>query len=163
MNKEVQIIISARDMFTQPAKGMEETLSGLTEQAKALGSEMTKAGKSLSVGLTTPLTVLMVTTGKMAMDIVESENLAKESFADMISAAESWSKELRDKLRVNEYEVRRNAAMFNVMFKSMEMGERAAYDMAKGLTELSYDMASFYNVAGGAEQAVRELRAGIMG
>lgn len=163
MNKEVQIIISARDMFTQPAKGMEETLSGLTEQAKALGSEMTKAGKSLSVGLTTPLTVLMVTTGKMAMDIVESENLAKESFGDMISAAESWSKELRDKLRVNEYEVRRNAAMFNVMFKSMEMGERAAYDMAKGLTELSYDMASFYNVAGGAEQAVRELRAGIMG
>jgi len=51
--------------------------------------------------------------------------------------------------------------MFNVMFKSMGLGEQAAYDMAKGIVQLGYDMASFYNLE--PEEAFDKLSSGMVG
>ena len=64
-------------------------------------------------------------------------------------------------MHMNEYEIRRNIGTFNVMFLSMGHGTRAAYDMATGLTQLSYDMASFYNLK--PEEAFQKIRSGIVG
>jgi len=102
-----------------------------------------------------------VASTKMAMDAEESENLFVESMGSMAKAARKWSIELSDAMHMNEYEIRRNIGTFNVMFLSMGHGTKAAYEMATGLTELSYDMASFYNLK--PEEAFQKIRSGIVG
>lgn len=98
---------------------------------------------------------------KFAMDAQESENLFEVSMGNMADAARKWSEELSEALYLNAFEVRKNISTFNVMFDSMGMGEKAAYAMAKGLTQLSYDMASFYNLK--PAEAFLKLQAGITG
>ena len=98
---------------------------------------------------------------KMAMDVEESENLFEVSMGNMAAAARAWSEELSDVLYLNAFEVRKNIGVFNVMFDSMGLGAKAAYDMAKGLTQLSYDMASFYNLR--PEDMFRKLQSAIVG
>ncbi|MFA5389777.1 MAG: phage tail tape measure protein, partial [Candidatus Omnitrophota bacterium] len=125
------------------------------------GKSMVDVGKTLTTAITLPIIAIGAATGKMAMEAIESENLFEVSMGDMAGAARKWSEDLRANLGLNEYEVRKNVATFNVMFDSMGMGTKASYDMATGLTQLSYDMSSFYNLK--PEEAFQKLQAGISG
>lgn len=98
---------------------------------------------------------------KMAMDAEESENLFKESMGGMASAARKWADEISNALGMNAFEVRKNVAVFNVMFDSMGFGAKKALEMSEGLTLLAYDMASFYNLK--PEEAFLKIRSGIVG
>lgn len=98
---------------------------------------------------------------QMAMEVIESENLFEVSMKNMAKEARTWSQELSKTLGLNQYELRRNIGTFNVMFSSMGLGTKAAYDMSAGLTELANDMASFYNLK--PVEAFDKLRAGITG
>ena len=60
--------------------------------------------------------------------------------------ARAWSEEMSSALGVNAYAARKNVGVLNTMFKSMGLGKKPAADMAKQLTALSEDMASFYNL-----------------
>jgi len=75
--------------------------------------------------------------------------------------ARKWSEETSDALGLNAYAVRQNVATLHQMLKSMGLSERAAYGMSTSMTELAYDMASFFNLA--PEEAFEKLRAGITG
>jgi len=98
---------------------------------------------------------------KLGIDAVESENLFRESFGGMADAARAWSEEISKRLGLNEFKIRKQAATFFVMVNSMGLTEDAAFDLSKGLTQLAYDMASFYNLK--PEEAFEKLRAGISG
>jgi hypothetical protein len=126
-----------------------------------MGKRLSGLGKSLSLAFTLPLIAIGGAATKMAMDAVESENLFEVSMGGMAQAAREWSKELSKSLGVNQYESRKVIGTFNVMLVSMGQGKQAAYDMAKGLTQLAYDMASFYNLK--PEEAFQKLQAGISG
>jgi hypothetical protein len=126
-----------------------------------VGNIMANAGKVMTTAITLPIIAIGAATGKLAMEAIESENLFEVSMEDMAGAARKWSEDLRANLGLNEYEVRKNVATFNVMFDSMGMGTKASYDMATGLTQLSYDMASFYNLK--PEEAFQKLQSGISG
>lgn len=119
------------------------------------------AGTMLTTSVTAPILAVGFSTLKMAMQAVESENLFKESMGKMSDSAKTWSKNLRKQFGLNEYEVRKTVSTFNVMLESMKLGEKNAYDMSKGLTQLGYDMASFYNLK--PEEAFMKLQAGITG
>lgn len=123
------------------------------EQIKKMGKSLTITGVAI-----TGVSVLIT---KLAMDAQESENLFKESMGGMAGAAEEWSKELSSSLGLNQYEIRKTVGTFNVMLDSMGMTEDAAFGMSKGLTQLSYDMASFYNLK--PEEAFQKLQAAISG
>lgn len=138
-------------------KGIEDKFSGF----KTIGDKIAGAGKALTVGLTAPIIAASTVMTKWAMDAVESENLFEVSMGNMAGAARAWSKELSQSLGLNEYETRRNIGTFDVMLKSFGMNEQAAYGMAKGLTQLAYDMASFYNLK--PEEAFEKLQSGISG
>ena len=98
---------------------------------------------------------------KMAADAVESENLFEVSMGNMAAAARAWSEEVREALGLNAYEVRKQMGTFNVMLMSLGLTEEAAYKMSKGLTALTQDMASFYNLP--IEEAFDKIASGIMG
>jgi hypothetical protein len=147
--------------FSANIKKVQEELKKVSSDFQKAGEKISKTGKDLTKFVTTPLIGIGVAATKMAMEAVESENLFSESMGRMADSAREWSEGLRDQLGLNAYEVRKNVGTFNVMFDSMGIGEQKAYDMAKGLTQLSYDMASFYNLK--PEEAFQKLQAGITG
>ena len=127
----------------------------------AMGDRFKNLGQSLTIGLTAPIVAAGAAVSKLAIDAVESENLFTVSMGGMASAATEWSKSLSASLGLNEYELRKNVGMLNAMFNSMGLGTQAAYQMSTGLTQLAYDMSSFYNLK--PEEAFEKLRAGITG
>ena len=98
---------------------------------------------------------------KKAMEAVESENLFSVALGKNADAVRAWSEDLRESLGLNAFEIRKNVGIFNAMFGSMGLGEESALDMAKSLTVLSEDMASFFNLK--PEEAFQKLQAGITG
>jgi len=149
-------------------KAVEKDLMKLPKWAAEVGSafnrmgmKMASVGRNLTVGLTMPLVAVGTAATKMAIDAVESESLFEVSMGNMADAARGWSKELSASLGLNQFETRKTIGTFNVMLKSMGQGESAAYGMAQGLTQLGYDMASFYNLK--PDEAFQKLQAGISG
>ena len=128
---------------------------------KKFGKNMEDVGKKLMLRVTLPLAAVGGASIKMAMDAVESENLFEQSMKGMAGAARAWSKELSKSLGLNQFETRKTIGTFNVMMKSMGGSKKAAFDMAKGLTQLGYDMASFYNLR--ADEAFLKLQSAISG
>lgn len=138
-----------------------QTAKTIEDAFKKTGENLKKIGQNMALVITAPLMLIGRNMIKMAMDAVESENLFEVSMGNMADAARQWSIELSKALGLNQYELRRNVGTFNVMLRSMGLGEQAAFNMAKGLTQLAYDMASFYNLK--PEEAFEKLRSGITG
>lgn len=98
---------------------------------------------------------------KMAMDAEESENLFVVSMGKMEKSARRWSEKTSEALGLNAFEMRKYLGTLNVMIKNMGLSEKASFDMSKGFTQLTYDMASFYNLK--PEEAFLKLQAAISG
>lgn len=139
----------------------QRNLNNAVKTMETSAAKMKQVGTTLTASVTLPLAAVGGAALKMAMDAAESENLFEVSMGNMASSARQWSEELRKELGLNAYEVRKNVATFNVMLGSMGLTEQAAFDMSKGMTQLSYDMASFYNLK--PEEAFMKLQAGISG
>lgn len=141
------------------------SLSQSTEKAgekmKVVGEKMSSVGTKLSTAVTLPLLGIGVATTKMAMDAVESENLFEVSMGAMAEDARTWSEETSKDLGLNAYNVRNNMATYNAMLTSMGLTADESLKMSEGLTQLSYDMASFYNLK--PEEAFEKLKSGISG
>src|SRR3990167_7996607 len=98
---------------------------------------------------------------RLGINAVESENLFTVSMGKMAGSARAWSQELSRGLGLNEFELRKSIGTFNVMFTAMGIGTDKAFEMAKGLTQLAHDFASFYNLR--PDEAFQKLQAGISG
>ncbi|MCK5127901.1 MAG: hypothetical protein KAR42_16710 [candidate division Zixibacteria bacterium] len=140
---------------------MEDKAEAAGRKLKALGEKAERIGKKMSLMVTLPILAAGGAAIKMAMDAEESRNLFEVSMGDMVDIADKWSADLSENLGINRFESQKLIGTFNVMLKSMGHNEKAAYDMSKGMAELTYDMASFYNLE--AEDAFLKIQAGITG
>jgi TP901 family phage tail tape measure protein len=131
------------------------------EKMKAVGDKISSAGKTLSTAVTLPLLGIGTAATKMAMDAVESENLFEVAMGAVAGDARKWSEETSKALGLNAYNVRNNMATYNAMLTSMGLASDESLKMSEGLTQLSYDMASFYNLK--PEEAFEKLKSGISG
>jgi len=143
------------------SKSFDTGLKEAENKLKKMGDTFANIGQRLTIGLSLPLALISGAAIKLGMDAVESENLFSVSMGKMADSARKWSEDLRKNLGLNSYEVRQNVGTFNVMLTSMGLTEKAAFDMSKGLTQLAYDMASFYNLK--PEEAFQKLQSGISG
>ena len=149
-----------RKVETQ-AKSTETRIARLTGSLNKFATGARTAGRILTVGVTAPLIAIGAAAIKTGMDVIESENLFEVSFKGMSGSARTWSEETSEALGLNAFELRRNSGLLFTMFKSMGQTEQGAFDMATGMSELSNDMASFFNLR--PEEAFEKLRAGIVG
>ena len=140
---------------------MEDKADAAGKKLKALGEKAERIGKKMSLMVTVPLLAAGGAAIKMAMDAEESRNLFEVSMGNMTEAADEWAAHLSDAMGINRYEAQKTIGTFNVMLKSMEQGEKGSFDMAKGLSQLGYDMASFFNLE--PEDAFLKLQSAIAG
>lgn len=140
---------------------LSEGMDKAGEKMKAVGEKMSSVGTKLSAAVTLPLLGVGTAATKMAMDAVESENLFEVAMGSMAGDARKWSEETSKALGLNVYNVRKNVATYNAMLTSMGLTGQESLKMSEGLTQLSYDMASFYNLK--PEEAFEKLKSGISG
>lgn len=140
---------------------LSEGMDKAGEKMKAVGEKMSSVGTKLSAAVTLPLLGVGTAATKMAMDAVESENLFEVAMGSMAGDARKWSEETSKALGLNAYNVRKNVATYNSMLTSMGLTGQESLKMSEGLTQLSYDMASFYNLK--PEEAFEKLKSGISG
>lgn len=161
--EELQVLISAntRELKKQ-IKDVKKQFKGLNKSANVMTRGIKSAFKKLAVGIAAiGLGKIIKNSIKVAMDAIESENLFDTVMGKWVKSVRAWSMELQKNLGLNAYEVRKNVGVLFNMTKSMGLAENSALDMSKQLTELAYDMASFYNISN--EEAFNKLRAGITG
>ena len=139
----------------------ERKIDRFAQKFDRVGKKMASVGRDLSLKVTLPILAIGGAALKTVANAIESENLFEVSMGGMADAARKWSEELSDSLGLNRYEVRETVSVFNVMLESLGLTEQGAYDMSTEMTELSYDMSSFYNMP--HEQAFQKLQAGITG
>lgn len=98
---------------------------------------------------------------KIASDVQETDNLFKISMGSMADEAQAFATEYSKSLGLFENDTRKALGTFQLMLTSMGLGEKAAFDMSKGLVKLVDDISSFRNQR--PEDVFLKLQAGITG
>lgn len=98
---------------------------------------------------------------KIAADAEETENLFTISMDKQIDAARLWVSEYSKSVGAYETDTKKVLGTLNVMLTSMGLTTEQAFDMAKSMTTLANDMASFFNIK--PEEAFLKLQSGITG
>lgn len=98
---------------------------------------------------------------KIAADTEETANLFDISMGSMADSANEWVREYSSSLGLFESNTKKAVSTFQLMLTSMGFTEKAAFDMSKGLVELTNDIASLRNL--GLDEAFTKVRAGLTG
>lgn len=161
--EELQVMITANTTGLQ--KGMNQinsTMKATDNSVDKLVNKIDRTFKRLSITLAgLGIGKIIKDSIKEGMDAVESENLFNVSMGRMANSARTWSEELQNSLGLNAIEVRKNVGVLYNMTTSMGLAQDKAYELSTGLTQLAYDMGSFYNVSN--EEAFNKIRAGLTG
>jgi phage-related minor tail protein len=161
MQRELKETTSELNTKSSAWYKLSQSMDKAGEKMKAVGEKMSSVGSKLSTAVTLPILGIGTAATKMAMDAVESENLFEVAMGNMAGDARKWSEETSKALGLNAYNVRKNVATYNAMLTSMGLTGQESLKMSEGLTQLSYDMASFYNLK--PEEAFEKLKSGISG
>ena len=160
---ELQVLITANTNELRKEIGnANKSIAGLKKTASKGTAGVANAFKTLKKG------IIALGIGKIikdsisaGMDAIESDSLFETSLGSNADAVRAWSDEVATALGLNAIAVRKNTGTIFNMTSSMGLAEKDALKMSKGISMLSEDMASFYNLS--SEEAFNKLRAGITG
>jgi len=124
-----------------------------------------KAGLRKITSLAKIAAVAMIGIGiasvKVASDVQETDNLFKISMGSMSKDAQSFAAKYSKSMGLFENDTRKSLGTFQLMLTSMGIGEKQAFGLSKGLTQLVNDISSFRNQK--PEEVFLKLQAGITG
>lgn len=160
---ELQVLITANtNELRKEINKANQTISGLKKSADKGATGVSTAFKKLKTGIVAlGIGKVIKDSIQSGMDAIESDNLFETVFDKNADAVKSWSQEMAGALGLSEYAMRKNAGVIFNMTSSMGIAEENALKMSKGITLLTEDMASFYNLD--SAEAFNKLRAGITG
>lgn len=95
------------------------------------------------------------------MNAIESDSLFETSLGGMADDVRAWSDDIAETLGLSATAIRKNTGVIYNMTTSMGVAQDNALKMSKGISVLTEDMASFYNLD--SEEAFNKLRAGLTG
>lgn len=161
--EELQVLITANTTALQKEIAKtNKTVSSLKKTANKTQSGVMSAFSKLKSGIISlgigKVIADSITTG---MNAIETESLFNTVLGDMSDSVKSWTSEVSDALGVNQVSMQKNIGTIYNMTTSMGLAEDNALKMSKGISLLSEDMASFYNLD--STEAFNKLRAGLTG
>lgn len=160
---ELQVLITANTTALQKEIAKTNgTIASLKKSADKSQAGITSVFKKLKTGIVAlgigKVIKDSITTG---MDAVESDSLFETSLGKWADSVREWSEETSNALGLNAVAMRKNTGVIYNMTSSMGVAENNALKMSKGISLLSEDMASFYNLD--SSEAFNKLRAGLTG
>lgn len=84
---------------------------------------------------------------ELGSDLAEVQNVVDVTFTSMSEKVNEFAKNAATSAGLSETMAKRYAGTFGAMSKSFGFSEQAAFDMSTALTQLSGDVASFYNIS----------------
>lgn len=97
----------------------------------------------------------------LASDLQEVQNVVDVTFGSMAADINSWSKSTLQSFGLSELSAKKYSSTLGAMMKSSGLAGVQMEQMSKKLTELSADMASFYNLSN--DEAFEKIRSGLAG
>lgn len=91
----------------------------------------------------------------------EDLNLFTVSMGEYVEAAEEYAEIVSEAMGIDPADWMRNQGIFNTLLEGFGAVSDRAYKMSKNLTQLGYDISSFYNIS--SEDAMLKLQSGISG
>lgn len=98
---------------------------------------------------------------ELSNNYTENRNLFNVALGKYADEAKSYAAEVRDVMGVDPSEWMRNQGIFMTLATGFGVASERAYLMSKNLTQLGYDISSFYNTS--VEDAMQKLQSGISG
>ena len=96
-----------------------------------------------------------------ANQYIEDVNLFTVSMGEYAEQAQKYADIVSEAVGIDPGEFMRNQGVFNTIIKGFGLASDRAYTMSQNLTQLGYDIASFYNIS--FENAMQKLQSGISG
>lgn len=92
---------------------------------------------------------------------IEDLNLFTASMGEYVEEAQKYAEAVSEALGIDPGEFMRNQGVFNTIITGFGVASDKAYLMSKNLTQLGYDISSFFNIS--FEDAMQKLQSGISG
>nr|DAU29597.1 MAG TPA: minor tail protein [Herelleviridae sp.] len=128
--------------------GVQKGVSAIKQSFNSLGSAVKKIG--LLIGGAFAVGKL-VQFGKecveLGSDLTEVQNVVDVTFTTMSDKVNEFAKNAMTSAGLSETMAKRYVGTFGAMSKSFGFSESQAYDMSTALTQLTGDVASFYNIS----------------
>ena len=166
-------LASQLETIGQVAPGVSESLSDLAEQTERGATQAKKAGKS-HINLFAAIAVGYKTVQRAARSIaglidksntyIENINLFNASLGKFAGKAQEYAEHVGDIMGIDPGAWMRNQGVFQTLATGFGVAADRAYIMSKNLTQLGYDLSSFFNIAvDGEGGAMQKLQAGLSG
>jgi hypothetical protein len=94
-------------------------------------------------------------------EYIENVNLFTVSMGEYAEEATKYAEMLQELMGIDSSEFMRNQGVFMSMANGFGLAKDQAYQLSKGMTEVSYDLSSFFNLP--IEEAFAKVRSGIAG
>lgn len=153
--------------------GVNSALKGVNK----LDSSLSRIGKTAQRGVSTAagnlaklgaiagggLVAGLVASVKAASDLAENQSKVNVVFGESADVINAWAKTSVKAFGATESEALGYAGTLGNLFDALGLTQKQQVDMSKGTVQLAADLASFNNLAGGTEEALEKLRAGLVG
>ena len=144
MTADGSVIIDTRMDTT----GVQNGVSAIKQSFNGLGSAVKKIGLliggAFAVGKLAQFGKECVELGS---DLAEVQNVVDVTFTTMSDKVNEFAKNAMTSAGLSETMAKRYVGTFGAMSKSFGFSEAQAYDMSTALTQLTGDVASFYNIS----------------
>ena len=128
-------------------KGFQKGMDNIEKQTSNMSSSFGKLGKVIAA---TFAISKIVQFGKKALelgsDLQEVQNVVDVTFTTMSDKVDEFAKKAIQSAGLSETMAKRYVGTFGAMAKSFGFAENEAFSMSTALTQLSGDVASFYNI-----------------
>lgn len=122
-------------------------LTTLQTKLKAVGTTMSSVGKTMMLGITTPVVAGFSVMIKASTDYAESINKIEVVFENQAEAIKKWSNTTIQNFGIAGDSALEMASLFGDMGKSMGLTIEEASEMSMSLVGLAGDLSSFKNVS----------------
>ena len=161
--EELQVLITANTKQVQKEiNNTNKTISTLKKSADKSQAGVMSAFNKLKTGIVALGIGKVIKDSIMSgMNAIESDSLFQTSLGAIADDVRAWSEEISNALGLDAVAMRKNTGVIYNMTTSMGVAEDNAIKMSKGISLLTEDMASFYNL--NTTEAFNKLRAGLTG
>ena len=150
--EELQVVVTANaKQFNNQVNQVQNKVNGMANTVNAKVSSMesvfTKLGKVLAVAFSVAAIAKFTKSCiDLGSDLSEVQNVVDVTFGNMSSKVNEFAKSAWKTVGLSETMAKKYMGSFGAMSKSMGFGIEQAETMAETLTNLSGDVASFYNI-----------------
>ena len=154
---ENKALVNLNSAQTKAAKATDNLTTSAEKSSTSLGKQIISIAAVVKV--VKSLTNALVSSLTESGEFIENLNLFAVTFGDTYKETLDWSLDLANNLGFASSEVVRFTGLFKQLATSLEITSDIGDEMSTTLTQLGYDLASFYNID--TESSFEKLQAGI--